>query len=134
MPPGAAAPRLVREGGADPQFDHSGKRLYFRERREEKFVLASVELSGADEQVHFRSDNATQIVPSPDGKWVAFAERYHAFVAAFPRSGRPVDLGPEGVGVSRGTHLARRRLVPALVRRQPARAAGRSGRISTRAT
>ena len=89
------APRLVREGGTDPQFDHSGKRLYFRERREDKFVLASVELSGADEQVHFRSDNATQIVPSPDGKWVAFAERYHAFVAAFPRSGRPVDLGPE---------------------------------------
>ena len=40
-------------------------------------------------------ENATQIVPSPDGKWVAFAERYHAFVAAFPRSGRPVDLGPQ---------------------------------------
>ena len=92
---GSERPRLVREGGTDPQFDHSGKRLYFRERREDKFVLASVELSGADEQVHFRSDNATQIVPSPDGKWVAFAERYHAFVAAFPRSGRPVDLGPE---------------------------------------
>ena len=92
---GSATPRLVREGGTDPQFDHTGKRLYFRERRDEKFVLASVELSGADEQVHFRSENATQIVPSPDGKWVAFAERYHAFVAAFPRSGRPVDLGPE---------------------------------------
>jgi imidazolonepropionase-like amidohydrolase/Tol biopolymer transport system component len=88
-------PRLVREGGTDPQFDHTGKRLYFRERREDKYVLASVELSGADEQVHLRSDNATQIVPSPDGRWVAFAERYHAFVAAFPRSGRPVDLGPE---------------------------------------
>ena len=92
---GGATPRLVREGGTDPQFDHTGKRLYFRERRDEKFVLASVELSGADEQVHFRSENATQIVPSPDGKWVAFAERYHAFVAAFPRSGRAVDLGPE---------------------------------------
>ena len=92
---GGATPRLVREGGTDPQFDHTGKRLYFRERRDEKYVLASVELSGADEQVHFRSENATQIVPSPDGKWVAFAERYHAFVAAFPRSGRPVDLGPQ---------------------------------------
>jgi Tol biopolymer transport system component/imidazolonepropionase-like amidohydrolase len=92
---GRGTPRLVREAGTDPQFDHTGKRLYFRERREDKFVLASVELSGADEQVHFRSDNATQMVPSPDGKWLAFAERYHAFVAAFPRSGRPVDLGPE---------------------------------------
>jgi len=92
---GSAPPRLVREEGLEPQFDHTGTRLYFRERRGEKFVLASVELSGADEQVHFQSENATQIVPSPDGRWVAFAERYHAFVAAFPRSGRPVDLGPK---------------------------------------
>src|SRR5690606_19918079 len=37
---------------------------------------------------------ATEIVPSPDGRWVAFAERYRAYVAAFSRSGRPVDLGP----------------------------------------
>ena len=91
---GTSPPRLVREDGYEPQFDHTGTRIYFRDQREDKFVLASVELSGADERVHFRSENATQIVPSPDGRWVAFAERYHAFVAAFPRSGRPVDLGP----------------------------------------
>ena len=41
-----------------------------------------------------RSDNATQIVPSPDGQWVAFEERYRTYVAAFPRTGRPVDVGP----------------------------------------
>ena len=29
-----APPRLVREGGIEPQFDHTGKRLYFRDRRE----------------------------------------------------------------------------------------------------
>ncbi len=57
-------------------------------------MLASVDLTGGDERVHFESDNATEIVPSPDGKWVAFAERYRAYVAAFPHSGRPVDLGP----------------------------------------
>ena len=91
-------PALVRESGSDPQFDHTGTRVYFRERRGEKFVLASVTLDGGDEQVHFQSDNATQIVPSPDGKWVAFAERYRAYVAAFPRSGRPVDLGPSTAG------------------------------------
>ena len=91
---GSSAPRLVREEGTDPQFDHTGRRIYLRERRNEKFVLLSVDLSGGDERVHFQSDNATEIVPSPDGRWVAFAERYRAYVAAFPRSGRPVDLGP----------------------------------------
>ncbi len=87
-------PRKVRDGGADPQFDRTGTRIYFRDRRGEKFVLASVDLDGSDEVVHFQSDNATQIVPSPDGKWVAFAERWHLYLAAFPHTGRPVDLDP----------------------------------------
>ncbi len=98
---GSSAPRLVREGGSDPRFDHTGTRIYVTERRGEKFVLLSTglgdpasPLGAKDEIVHFQSENATQIVPSPDGKWVAFAERWHAFVAAFPHTGRPVDLGP----------------------------------------
>jgi imidazolonepropionase-like amidohydrolase/Tol biopolymer transport system component len=91
-------PQLVREGGTAPQFDHTGTRIYFRDRRGEKFVLASVDLAGGDERVHFQSDNATEVVPSPDGKWVAFAERYRAYVAAFPQSGRTVDLGPSVAG------------------------------------
>jgi imidazolonepropionase-like amidohydrolase/Tol biopolymer transport system component len=87
-------PQKVRDGGSDPQFDHTGRRVYFRDRRGEKFVLASVDLDGSDETVHFQSENATQIVPSPDGKWIAFAERWHLYLAAFPQTGRPVDLGP----------------------------------------
>ena len=42
------------------------------QKRGEKFVLLSVDLSGGDEVVHFQSDNATQIVPSPDGRWVIY--------------------------------------------------------------
>jgi imidazolonepropionase-like amidohydrolase/Tol biopolymer transport system component len=94
VPAAGGEPTKVRDGGVDPQFDHTGERIYFRDRREEKFVLASVTLEGGDEIVHFQSDNATQIAPSPDGRWVAFAERYKAYVAAFPRTGRTVDLGP----------------------------------------
>jgi imidazolonepropionase-like amidohydrolase/Tol biopolymer transport system component len=94
VPVGGGAPALVREAGDDPQFDHTGTRVYFRDRRDNRFVLASVTRAGGDEVVHFRSENATAIVPSPDGKWVAFAERWHAFVAAFPRTGRPIDLAP----------------------------------------
>lgn len=100
---GSSQPRLVREEGSDPQFDHTGTRIYVRERRGDKFVLLSVSaadpaspLAARDEIVHFQSDNASQIVPSPDGKWVAFAERWHAYVAAFPRTGRTVDLSPSG--------------------------------------
>ena len=73
---GSGTPRFVQEDGVEPQFDHTGTRIYFRDHRGDKYVLASVRVDGGDEQIHFQSDNATQIVPSPDGRWVAFAERY----------------------------------------------------------
>ena len=98
---GSGPERLVRESGFEPSFDATGKRIYVNDFRNSKTVLVSVgigdpnsPLSGSDEVVHFQSDNATEIVPSPDGKWVAFAERWHAFVAPFPHTGRPIDLGP----------------------------------------
>ena len=86
--------RRVRDDAEEPRFDHTGERIYFTDVRNEKFVLASVNLMGGDELVHLQSANATQMVPSPDGKWVAFHERYRTYIVAFPRSGRPVDIGP----------------------------------------
>jgi imidazolonepropionase-like amidohydrolase len=86
--------RRVRDDADEPRFDHTGERIYFTDLRSEKFVLASVNLLGGDELIHLQSANATQMVPSPDGKWVAFHERYRTYIAAFPRSGRPVDIGP----------------------------------------
>lgn len=96
---GRSAPRLVREGGFEPEFDHTGMRLYFREQRDQ-FVLASVALDltgtdvGGDEIVHLQSANAMEIAPSPDGKWVAFHERWKTWVMPLPRTGRPVTLAP----------------------------------------
>jgi imidazolonepropionase-like amidohydrolase len=87
-------PRRVRDDAREPQFDHTGERIYFSEVRNEKFSLVSVNLTGGDEIVHLQSANATHIVPSPDGRWVAFSERYRTYIGAFPRSGRAVDIGP----------------------------------------
>ena len=94
-------PILVHENGTDPEFDHTGTRIYVRETRNEKYTLLSVgipsgktPLPGRDEIEHIRSDNATQYSPSPDGRWIAFEERFKTFIAPFPRTGRPVDIGP----------------------------------------
>ena len=94
-------PILVREEGSNPEFDHTGTRIYLQETRNEKFTLFSVgvptaesPLPGRDEIEHVRSENATQYAPSPDGKWLAFEERFRTFVAPFPHTGRPVDVGP----------------------------------------
>jgi imidazolonepropionase-like amidohydrolase len=94
-------PVLVREGGTRPEFDHTGTRIYVRETRDEKFTLLSVglptgdsPLPGWDEIEHVRSENAVQFAPSPDGQWIAFEERFRTYIAPFPRTGRPVDVGP----------------------------------------
>ncbi|HXW08407.1 MAG TPA: amidohydrolase family protein [Vicinamibacterales bacterium] len=94
-------PVLARDSGTEPEFDHTGTRIYVRETRNEKSTLFSVgvpagpmPLPGRDEIEHVRSDNATQFAPSPDGKWLAFEERFRTFIAPFPRTGRPVDIGP----------------------------------------
>jgi imidazolonepropionase-like amidohydrolase/Tol biopolymer transport system component len=94
VPLKSGEPRRVRDDAREPQFDHTGERIYFSEVRNEKFSLVSVNLTGGDEIVHLQSANATQIVPSPDGRWVAFSERYRTYIGAFPRSGRAVDIGP----------------------------------------
>jgi len=92
---------LVRDSGSSPEFDHTGARIYLREVREEKNTLLSVglptgasPLPGRDEIEHIRSANATQYSVSPDGQWIAFEERFKTFIAPFPKTGRPIDVGP----------------------------------------
>jgi imidazolonepropionase-like amidohydrolase/Tol biopolymer transport system component len=92
---GAAEPRRIRRGGTSPTFDHTGERIYVNQGGAEGLRLLSVDLDGTDEFVHFQSPNATGFVPSPDGKWIAFAERFRAYIAAFPRTGQTVTLGPK---------------------------------------
>ncbi len=101
VPTGGGRPLLVRDEGNDPVFDHTGTRIYVTEVRNEKFTLLSVglptgdsPLPGRDEIEHVRSENATQYAVSPDGRWVAFEERFKTYIAPFPRTGRPVDIGP----------------------------------------
>ena len=117
VPAAGGAPTLVREEGSNPRFDATGTRLYFQERRGDRTVLASVTTGNAFEIVHARSENALELVPSPDGRWIAFEERWRTYVAALPQSGRPIEIGPTTQGVPGGPRLARLGLEPALVRR-----------------
>ena len=65
---GSEEPRRVRRNGTRPRFDHTGERIFVNETADGSHRLVSVDLHGADEVVHFQSENATHIVPSPDGE------------------------------------------------------------------
>jgi Tol biopolymer transport system component/imidazolonepropionase-like amidohydrolase len=101
VPTAGGEPLLAREGGQEPEFDHTGSRIYLREFRNNANTLISIgvptsasPLPGRDEIEHIRSPNATEYAISPNGEWIAFEERFRTFVAPFPRTGRVVDIGP----------------------------------------
>src|SRR5262249_11090413 len=49
-----------------------------------KAELPSVRLDGTDKRRHLRLPAVSELVPSPDGQWVAFASRDTVYVAALP--------------------------------------------------
>ena len=89
---GTGEPRLFREGGNTPRFSRDGTRIFYNDFRNGNFVLASADLDGTDDFVHLQGTNVTSIVPSPDGRWVAFIERFQTYIAEFPATGRTIDI------------------------------------------
>jgi imidazolonepropionase-like amidohydrolase/Tol biopolymer transport system component len=89
-------PTLITEEGEQPGFGAESGRVYLlRPAGEGKRKLVSLDLDGKDEREHLISENATQFQVSPDGRWVAFTERFHAYVMPFVPTGKAVDVGPK---------------------------------------
>lgn len=100
---GEAPPSVrVSTRGGNPQFSADSTRLYLTARDggsdSDKVSLISVPVGGVTpgdgERTLARSDWATEFKVSPDGKWIAFVERFNVYAAPFPVLGKPVDLGP----------------------------------------
>lgn len=92
---GGEAARLTKNG-VHPHFGARSDRVYlFRSREEDKRALASISLAGTEERTHLLSEAATDFRVSPDGLWVAFTERFHAYVAPFASPGREMEIGPK---------------------------------------
>jgi imidazolonepropionase-like amidohydrolase/Tol biopolymer transport system component len=87
-------PSLITEEGSEPMFTPSGDRIYISSGEEGKSALVSVGLKGEERRVHFTSENATQFLPSPDDRWMAVVERFNVYVSVFPKTGKPVQIGP----------------------------------------
>jgi imidazolonepropionase-like amidohydrolase/Tol biopolymer transport system component len=92
---GGAERRLTWEG-SEPHFGADPTRVYYVvEAGPDQRLLKSIGLQGQEERSHVSSEAATEMRVSPDGRWIAFVERFHAHVAPFPPTGRLVTLGPK---------------------------------------
>lgn len=61
--------------------------------------LISTDLDGHEEQEHYSSKWATDFALSPDGKRIAFIERFNVHLAPFVRAGKAIEVGPEAKGI-----------------------------------
>jgi imidazolonepropionase-like amidohydrolase len=95
VPAGGGEAVLVTRDGRSPHFGAASDRVFLTRAADGKTELFSLELDGSDERVHLRSEWANEMRVAPDGRWVAFAERFHAYVAPFVQTGQPLDVGPK---------------------------------------
>ncbi|MFZ1527957.1 MAG: amidohydrolase family protein [Ferruginibacter sp.] len=83
---------FVTGKGSGPRFDKTGERIFYQQGRSS---FGSCKKDGTDEKTIFKSQYGSQFVVSPDGNWVAFVDLHKVYVAAFPQTGKTIDLSAE---------------------------------------
>ena len=93
-------PKKVSKSGSDPQYGATNDRLFFMDDGDEdKHVLKSIGIDGSNPQTHLVSQYAASFALSPDEQFVAWTERYQAYVMPFTRAGRSVEIAPDGTAM-----------------------------------
>jgi imidazolonepropionase-like amidohydrolase len=92
-------PARVTRKGSRPQFGAEGDRVFLiystQDGEKDKHELFSIDLDGSDERTEATSENAVEYAVSPDGKWLAFVERFNAYITSFPKTGKTISVGPK---------------------------------------
>ncbi len=100
---GESAPVRIARSGAGPHFGADADRVYFTvTERWDRRVLRSVPLMSGGEAAtrdHAGSKVATEMRVSPDGRWLAFAERFDAHVVPFAPASKAIEVGPRTAGL-----------------------------------
>ena len=100
---GETVPVRFSRSGSNPHFGADSKRVYFTSpQRWDRQLLRSLPLSStgeAEPRDHAGSKVATEIRVSPDGRWLAFAERFDAHVVPFAPASKAIEVGPSTPGL-----------------------------------
>ncbi len=84
---------LVTERGFAPQFGAQNDRIYVMQAWP-KPKLDVVELDTKAQRTLYEAKHATEFRVSPDGKYLAFAERFKVYVTPFVERGKTINIGP----------------------------------------
>lgn len=91
--------RLTKEGEA-PQFGDRNDEVYVSRFIASNEVdmqrkLVRIDLKDRQETEVAHGEFVSDYAVSPDGQWLGFTERFHAYVAPLPRTGKSVSVGPK---------------------------------------
>lgn len=97
---GKTAARKIAERGSKPQFAAESDYVYLTDTGVNNEVdwyskLVRHKLDGSEKLDVAKSEFASEFALSPDGKWLAFAERFHTFVTPMPAVGKTISIGPK---------------------------------------
>lgn len=85
---------LISKSGYQPQFGSANDRVYVMSPWP-KPTLSVVELESKKVRKLYESEHATEFRVSPDGEYLAFAERFKVFVTPFVERGKTINIGPK---------------------------------------
>ena len=86
--------KLITESGVKPHFGARNDRIYVL-RGGSMPSLARVDLDGQHDKTLYQGKFATEYRVSPDGEYLAFAERFKVFVTPMVERGDVIDTGPK---------------------------------------
>lgn len=87
-------PELITKSGYQPQFGATSDRIFVMSPWP-KPSLSAVELDSKKVQKLYESQHATEFRVSPNGKYLAFAERFKVFVTPLVENGKSINIGPK---------------------------------------
>ena len=103
IPSRGGEPTLVTKSGSTPQFAQENDRLYFIDAKSsneaDNLGLYSILLNGKELRHHFNSQWGTTYRVSPDGRWVAFIERFNVFLTPLVHAATAIEIGPEATNL-----------------------------------
>lgn len=85
---------LITKSGYQPQFGATSDRIFVMSPWP-KPSLSVVDLDSKKAQKLYESKHATEFRVSPNGKYLAFAERFKVFVTPLVENGKSINIGPK---------------------------------------
>jgi imidazolonepropionase-like amidohydrolase/Tol biopolymer transport system component len=101
---GKGVPRLLTDEGSAPQFGKDNEHVYLTRTQH------TGEVDWTTSLIRFKMDKSEQVAVakgefvedfavSPDGDWLAFGERFHAYVTPMPLAGKALTVGSKMDGL-----------------------------------